>query len=563
MVSVPPSSDRRALNGILIWLLLVPWSAGSTVSPLHFECDAISRGNLDFGRRLCFFRHMRAPDDVTTATILPNSIADEKRELIFDNCTLYALPRGIFQQFPHVKTVYAWHVQLKVLEVEAFESAAELTKLDLSQNAIAVLAARTFVGATNLTRIDLSKNHLNAIDADAFFGLAQLQALHLDYNRLDFIAATLFSPLRRLQTIRLGHNAIKTISVEQFARNANLQHIHLNDNAIEWMLGEHTFRHLSHVIEFDLHNNPITNLRTLLINAQTIDIRRTNAMACFVGARTRRLLAGDNRITFVDTLNGSAANLQYVDLANNRLDSIRNLTRFDALTHLDVSHNRIADIGLNSFAAMAGMEYLNLRHSGLDRIHFGSFSHKLQLHTLDVAFNGLHRIDFHMFVPMPKLRSLHVDGNNLTNMDVSEIRQLFPALKTVGISMNAWNCANLAAAIKYLESNGVAVDTDGPIRNTENIKGIPCRADDGDGRAGLVADEPSDLVVRATEPPDAPRTHVPAAHTAANCAPNANIVDSELFVRLIDLKYQTLNAIESVQSISSKLENFISQLQNQ
>lgn len=553
-----------AFNCILIWLSLV----SSTVSTLHFECDAIS--NTDFGRRFCFFRHMTAVDDVTNSMIVPNEIADEKRELIFDNCTLHTIPRGVFQQFPHIKTIYAWNAQFQILDGEAFRFADELNSVDVSRNAITTLQARTFIWATHLKRLELSKNLLATIDVDAFAGLDHLETLHLDNNRLDFLPATAFSPLRQLKTIRLDHNAIKSISVEQFVRNVGLQNIRLNDNAIEWLLGEQTFRHLSHVIEFDLHNNPITNLRTVVINAQSIDIRHTNAMACFVGARTKRLLASDNRITFIDTQNGSVANLQYIDLANNRLASIQNVTHFDGLTHLDVSNNQIVDIGLNTFAGMLHMEYLNLRSSGFNHIYFGSFSHKLHLKTLDIAFNGLQHIDFHMFVPMPSLRNLHLDGNNLTNIDVSEVRKLFPALKIIGISMNDWQCANLAEAIKYLESNGVAVDTDGAIRNAENIKGIPCRAADSKSQTFNSAIESSDDPSHTTEiqrVSNADEHNTLESHaqreTMAKCQSVNNVVDSEAFVRLIDLKYQTLNAIDAVQSISDKLENIIRQLQIQ
>lgn len=566
MSSVRPN-NIAAFNCILIWLSLV---ASSTVTSLHFECDAIS--NTDFGRRFCFFRHMYAADNVTNSTILPNDIADEKRELIFDNCTLYSMPRGIFQQFPHIKIIYAWHSQLKSLDAESFHLAAELTTLDVSRNVITLLTARTFIRATNLMRLEMSYNHVSDIDADAFVGLDHLHTLLLDNNRLEFVPGTAFTPLRQLKTIRLDHNAIKTVAVEQFIRNVGLQSIHLNDNAIEWMLGEHTFRHLSHVIEFDLHNNPITNLRTLTINAQTIDIRRTNAMGCFVGARTKRLLASDNRITSIDTRNGSVANLQYVDLANNRLDSIQNLTHFDGLTHLDVSLNRIVDIGLNTFANMTHIEYLNLRQSGFNRIYYGSFSHKLQLKTLDVAFNGLQRIDFHMLVPMPSLRHLHVDGNNLTNIDVSEVRKLFPALKSIGVSMNDWYCGDLAVAIKYLESNGVTLETDGVIRNTENIKGVPCQTGARESQTVHIAGDVDVLphtaesvqhdVSNITPESIAQKTHaqIPTEQCKSN---QKNIVESEAFLRLIDLKYQTLNTIESVQSISNKLENIISQLQLQ
>lgn len=557
----------------MFYCIMVLLSLVNSIVSIQFECDAIS--NTDFGRRFCFFRHI-STQDLSNATILPNDIADEKRELILDNCTLYTLPFGIFQQFPHIKTIYSWNVQLQALKSETFRNAYELSMLDLSRNQIGGLDAHTFSLATNLMRLELSKNSLNTIDVDAFSGLDRLHTLNMDNNKLVFIPANVFTSLRQLKTIRLNHNSIKTIPVELFDRNFQLENIYLNDNAIEWMLGEQTFRHLSHVLDFDLHNNPITNLYCCVINAQSIDIRNTNAMGCSIGSRTKQILANDNRITFIDTKNGSAANLKHIDLANNRLTHIKNLTRFESLTYLDLSNNQINDIGLNSLAHMQHLEYLNLRRSGFNRIYFGSFSHKSNLKTLDISFNNLNHIDFRMFISMPNLRKLYIDGNNLTDIDMTEVHKLFPVLTTIGISMNNWNCVDLAAMIKYLEGNKITLDSEGVIKNKENIKGIPCNIHKNKQKNVLDVNS-APVQVYSSSTTTTPQLsnifqnhdiitvqhNTDIVHSTKQCSnPFTKLIDTDVIVRLIDLKYQTLNEIESIKSISNKLENILNLIQN-
>lgn len=593
---------------ILQLLFVVHSSENATI---QIECDAIS--NTDFGRRFCFIRHMNQRVLPSNITYKPNSIADEKRELIFDNCTLNTLPLGIFEHYPHIKTVYAWNVQFKYILTEVFRDANELLTLDLSKNHIERIESNAFSLAAHLTQLDLSKNYIESMDVNAFAKLNQLNILNLKYNRLSLIPAMALVPLVQLKAIHLSFNSIKMVPVELFVHNLRLQTIHLNDNSIEWLFGEQTFRHLSNVNEFDLHNNPIVNFAGCIINAESIDIRNTNARACFVGPRTKRILASNNRIEFVDITTAGASTspattpptqLEHMDLANNRLNSIRNLTHFERLRYLDLTNNHLYDIGLNSFARMHQLEVLNLRNSGLAHIHFGMFSHKSRLRALDISHNELGRIDFRMFVAMKSLVQLHLNGNNLSELDATEIRRIFPALTKIGISQNDWSCHNLASIIKHLESNSIALEAIETTQNTENIKGIPCKSNDdvrdggggengirnpigsGSSNSGAVAVAvvhdgndarktiaeneittrlieiessqeiqtftSNDNNVNANEQQPAP----PApAHT--NQPSNGTDIIMSLMVRLLELKYDVQNTIQNANEVGRKLDQIL------
>ncbi|XP_031632377.1 leucine-rich repeat-containing protein 15-like [Contarinia nasturtii] len=511
-----------------------------TIKSTQIECDPIS--NTDFGRRFCFIRHIN-DGIIQNVTFKPNPIADEKRELIFDNCTLHFLPLGIFTNFPNIKTLYGWNIKLKNLTKEVFRNSKELFVLDFSKNNIGVLDTNTFHLAKSLNQLDLSRNQIQIIHTDAFTGLEQLKMLNLDNNKLQLIPANCFKPLIQLQTIRLSHNLIKMIPTELFEQNIYLHGIYLNDNAIEWLYGELTFRHLTRVNEFDLHNNPNANLGCCVINAQSIDIRNTNSIGCYIGSRTRRVVANNNHISYIDSYDAISTNLEYVDLANNQLQKILNLTRFESLIHLDLMNNTMDDIGLNSFANMHRLEILNLQNSGLSKIYFGLFSHKSKLKILDISYNNLGNIDFQMFVSMTSLLKLHLDGNNLTKIDATELRKIFPALSKMSISQNNWSCQHLASIIKYLESNGIALDSIDSTKNTENIKGIPCKSND----ESQIIENPVSLKESDAE--------VSKQKSVLTNIPGGIAYDQKL--RLLQLKYVIQNTIESANEAGKKIENIL------
>lgn len=541
----------------------------NSMDNIQIECDAIST-HTDFGRRFCFYRHIKI-EPTTRVTIMENPIADEKNELIFDNCTLFTLPSGIFVQFPHIRTVYVWNVQLQLVKPEIFQNAKELFMLDLSRNRIEHLVAHTFSLAPNLQQLDLTKNLIRAIDVNTFSGLKRLNVLKLNENQLTLMPANVFAPLPQLKIIRLNHNLIKTIPMELFAENVQLENIYLNDNAIEWMVGEQTFRHLNSVREFDLHNNPILNLNCCVINAESIDIRHTNAKCCYIGRRTKRILANDNRISIIDIENGSSTQLQsfqlnFIDLANNKLTQMTNLTYFNELKYLDLSNNnQIADIGLNSFANMKQLELLNLRNSGLSRIYFGSFSHKPHLKRLDISYNLLNRIQINKFVSMPNLKSLYLDANNLSDIDITEMGKVFPSLTKIGISNNNWTCDNLASVIKYLDSNGIEFDSDGNVKNHENIKGIPCN------NINSVDSDAVDKLLNYNNNKNFTSTSIETENEAnlKNTSVSENEIkaqhkcksEMELIIRLLDLKYQSQTAIDNARLVAEKVDNMIDLLQ--
>lgn len=491
------------------------------------SCDSIS----DYlrGRQYCILKGLSG-DANTKFKYVPSFFATFKTELLFDKCTLASIPKGIFKHFPNLKTMYTWNAGIETVSKNDFRNALQLRVIDLSQNNIKEVLASTFFWAIDLEFIDLSQNLIKTIEQNAFHGLIKLRTLYLQNNVIDELVPRTFDLLPMIETLHLHDNAIPSIDANLFAKNSKLKSVLLHDNHIKTIAGT-TFQHLQQLEHFDMHNNPTENLDLLVVDAVYTNIRNISCMGCYIGRRTKKLLASQNNISYI-IQNGTGWVVD-LDLSQNNLSSVRNLTKFDNLKNLDLSHNHIQDLDVRTFANMTELETLKLKHSGLNRISFGLFSYKLKLKVLDISFNGLRTIDLNMFAAITNLRSLYLEGNNLTELNVSEIKQYFPLLTKIGISKNNWRCNNLAEAIKMLESSAIELNSVGLTKQTSNIKGIPCTNELAD-------------------------THVDDVKTITidkNCQGSLGSSDDmNVILKLIELKYELADASDNLLQIKAKLD---------
>lgn len=528
---------------------------------VEIGCDQIS--NTRTGRIYCFIRNT-VGEQYTKITFKEDEYAADRRELVFDNCTFHSLPEGMFEFYPNLHKMYTWNTGLRAVPWQAFKNSVHLKSLDMSQNNITELqddGLGTFALASNLVWLDVSNNEIKTIVKTAFIGLSRLTHLYLENNRIEAILLETFDPLVKLIKLRLNKNHIKRIESTLFHNNRELSILHMNDNKIEFLNGTHGLKHLKHMQVFDCHNNPVRDLNHVTVNAANIDIRNTGAKGCFIGNRTKKIDASDNSISYVIVEHG-AKDLQHLDLANNKLPTIANLTRFEQLVTLDLSGNKISDIGINSFSNMHKLESLKLQNCGLGSILYGLFSHKPKLKELDISYNHLGVIDFNMFMSMTNLKSLYLEGNNLTDIDMSAIRKIFPALSKIGISQNSWWCENLALVIKYLESEDIELNSVGLIRNTENIRGIPCspvvavKAAPVPRIAERIQQVQQVIVVEEIKNEEIQKLRDSCRFSLTN--PN----DMELIIKLIELKYETIAISDAVRLISDRIETILDSLQN-
>lgn len=508
----------------------------SSCAVTEIGCDSIS--DYQRGRQYCIIKYL-AGNESTEFKYIPSFFATMKTELLFDNCTLSSIPKGIFKAFPNLKTMYTWNAGIEKVSKNDFRNAINLRVIDLSHNRISYLLDSTFFWAIDLEFIDLSQNQLNKIEKNAFHGLISLKILHLQNNYIEDIAPGTFDLLPKLESLHLNDNAVQSIDEHLFRNNSKLTSITLNDNQIHSIAGT-TFQHLRKLDHFDIHNNPTEGLDLLVVDSVYTNIRNINCMGCYIGNRTEKLFASHNNISYI-IQNGTGKAIE-LDVSHNNLSSVKNLTKLDNLQNLDLSHNQIRDIEVKSFSNMTQLESLRLRQSGLSRVSFGLFSHKSKLKILDISYNSLRTIDLNMFTVITNLRSLYLEGNNLTDIDLTDLKQYFPLLTKIGLSKNNWKCDNLATNIKILESNSIELNAVGFTKQSSNIKGIPCT---------------NELAI--VETTNMEKVLGDKKCQVALSSPN----DMELILKLIELKYELSDSSDVLLQISEKLDAVLDNLKNE
>lgn len=436
---------------------------------MNIECDSIS--NYHRGRKYCIIKGVQT-DQYTKISYEPSLFSTMKSELLFDKCKLYSIPIGIFSAFPKLKTMYTWNSGLVTIRKEDFRSAAELRELDVSMNLVTELVESTFFYAHGLEYLNLASNQIRILPKLTFHGLIWLKVLHLDGNDIEQVWPGTFDVTPRLEMLYLNNNRIRTIDRMLFVRNVGLIEIHMHCNNISRFDGM-VAAHLKKLISFRANDNPIVGLQHIQVDSVYTNIRNIGCAGCVIGNRTEKLLASNNRIEYI-VLDTTTSKITDLELNSNRLTSFRNITQLTQLNVLDISHNQINDIGIQSFAHLTQLSILKLRQSGLNSINFGLFSYKPRLRLLDISHNQLGRIELIMFTGLKNVRYLYLEGNNIVRMDMSSIRQYFPLLSTIGLAQNSWNCTNLALAVKLLEANRIELNSVGLTKNYTNIKGIPC-----------------------------------------------------------------------------------------
>ena len=120
--------------------------------------------------------------------------------------TVVRCSRQKLKKFPRFIPSTTTELYLDVNEISAIPNELtllpQLTKLDLSNNKIAILPAHVFRNLTNLQSLILSYNKLQCIKTDAFKGLESLKMLSLHGNDISVI------PTGSFENLKITHLAI-------------------------------------------------------------------------------------------------------------------------------------------------------------------------------------------------------------------------------------------------------------------------------------------------------------------------------------------------------------------
>ncbi|KAH8366262.1 hypothetical protein KR093_011072, partial [Drosophila rubida] len=466
----------RILNIWSLLLLLLWHSKRSLAGDVYLSCDEFEQHMfMDPNEAFCTVTGfiVTHSQNVVIKNFVPGNMV---KFMKFYDSTLLYVPFRLFETFTFLKTLDVSYTSILELTRNTFSAAGNLTSLNLSYNNMTSLQTSVFIGANALMRLDLSYNRIMVLSENTFCGLPILNKLQLNGNRLTelhrdifkdneylesvslesnlltYVEPEVFNRMRRIKEVNLSHNKLLRIHPDMFAEASSLESLLLAVNSLEtFQLTDKSIMHQLH-----LDYNHLTNLT---INA------------------TRFVRANHNNIS--EIYMHQTMQLETLELRNNRLSSIANITNLTALLHLDVSHNPIGPLSVSTFDKLKRLRNLYLRSNGIRELEFGMFSKQKYLEILDLSFNNLSSLNLDLFVPyLNNMKQFFVDGNALRELQGNRtFSQAFPLLQKLGISRNRFNCSYLHHLLvpPYLfDTVMLHIEPDDSTDETPHIRDVSC-----------------------------------------------------------------------------------------
>ncbi|XP_055533212.1 uncharacterized protein LOC129723191 [Wyeomyia smithii] len=193
------------------------------------------------------------------------------------------------------------------------------------------------------------------------------------------------------------------------------------------------------------------NIYSTFPKLQELRVWWQNLHSIYIPPNLLHLDAERNRINTISFDTNSVPMLRKLELAHNRLKAIENISFFENLEILDLSHNDLRSIDLCLFQRMKNIRILDLSANNMAIVK-NSMQAKLEsLTNLYLNDNRLSYLDINVLKQFPNLETLHLFNNGLMYMEFENMRTMFPRINIVHIYGNDWNCENLAEMIIFFK----------------------------------------------------------------------------------------------------------------
>lgn len=438
----------------------------------------------------------------------------------------YGIIRIVNLSGNHIRSLKKFHFTIETLlvanlsrnEIEnletssIFEANGRLKIIDLSFNRITSIHSEALNGLTDLEELFLNNNELKDINEFMFAPLVQLMYLDLTANVIEKLENNSFGELVNLQKLYLERNNLLEFDFDILETNNNLREISLGNGtdllSLTGNINLATSLTISKIVQSNLTGHSktvsITNSKISIVTigkkVEEIVARNSSITKLIfddesppirVADFSHNLLTGDlsfenwQRIEILDVSFNRLENINFancslltnLNLSNNNLTFIQNMTTLSKLKILDLSFNCIANFQLNTFSTMISLEILNLQKTCFKSLDYGTFSFQTSLRVLDISFNNLNSLDLNLLSTQATLEDLFIDGNNLTDVQSLDLIGIyFPKLQSMGLTHNRWSCQTLSSLINKLHLLNIKVFVENAIQHSTNVKGIGCIA---------------------------------------------------------------------------------------
>ncbi|XP_053463607.1 leucine-rich repeat-containing G-protein coupled receptor 6 isoform X4 [Nycticebus coucang] len=336
---------------------------------------------------------------------------------------------------------------LTELQPGLFHHLRFLEELRLSGNHLSHIPGQAFSGLYSLKILHLHNNHIQHLGTHSFEGLHNLETLDLNYNELQEFPMAIRT-LGRLQELGFHNNNIKAIPERAFMGNPLLQTIHFYDNPIQFV-GRSAFQYLP-------------KLHTLSLNGATDiqefpDLKGTTSLEILTLTRAGIQLLPSG-------ICQQLPRLRVLELSHNQIEELPSLHRCQKLEEIGLQHNRIWEIGADTFSQLSSLQSLDLSWNAIRSIHPEAFSTLRSLVKLDLTNNQLTTLPL---AGLGGLRHLKLKGNLALSQAFS--KDSFPRLRILEVPY-AYQCCAYGMCASFFKASGQWEAEDFHLDNEETLK---------------------------------------------------------------------------------------------
>ncbi|XP_047561602.1 leucine-rich repeat-containing G-protein coupled receptor 6 isoform X7 [Lutra lutra] len=301
----------------------------------------------------------------------------------------------------------------------------------LQNNQLGGIPAEALWELPSLQSLHLHNNRIQHLGTHSFEGLHNLETLDLNYNELQEFPAAVRT-LGRLQELGFHNNNIKAIPEKAFMGNPLLQTIHFYDNPIQFV-GRSAFQYLP-------------KLHTLSLNGATDiqefpDLKGTTSLEILTLTRAGIRLLPPGMCQ-------QLPRLRVLELSHNQIEELPSLHRCQKLEEIGLQHNRIWEIGADTFSQLSSLRALDLSCNSIRSIHPEAFVTLRSLVKLDLTDNQLATLPLS---GLGGLMHLKLKGNLALSQAFS--KDSFPKLRILEVPY-AYQCCAYGVCASFFKASG-------------------------------------------------------------------------------------------------------------
>ncbi|XP_040133110.2 leucine-rich repeat-containing G-protein coupled receptor 6 isoform X2 [Ictidomys tridecemlineatus] len=362
------------------------------------------------------------------------------------------VPERSFEGLSSLRHLWLDDNALTEIPVRALNNLPALQAMTLALNRISHIPDYAFQNLTSLVVLHLHNNRIQHLGTHSFEGLHNLETLDLNYNELQEFPVAIRT-LGRLQELGFHNNNIKAIPEKAFMGNPLLQTIHFYDNPIQFV-GRSAFQYLP-------------KLHTLSLNGATDiqefpDLKGTSSLEVLTLTRAGiRLLPPE--------MCQQLPRLRVLELSHNQIEELPSLRRCEKLEEIGLQHNRIWEIGADTFSQLSSLQALDLSWNAIRSIHPEAFSTLRSLVKLDLTDNQLTTLPL---AGLGGLMHLKLKGNLALSQAFS--KDSFPRLRILEVPY-AYQCCAYGVCASFFKPSGqwqaedFHLEEEEPPRRTQSL----------------------------------------------------------------------------------------------